>query len=188
MKTDNYPFCLFVGVDVSKAKLDFVVGNDSRVVTIANNPDQIATELIALIEQPQSTIVVVEATGGYERVLVNTLHQRDRTGRRQYLGGRATRTRPTQSNTDRQARWGGTHELRFRKIQRQTQNDRRTNVCAPRALHGNPSHDSIQPPHPKVLSTFTDQGQTQKTGLGCCHAKARDDSQHAGQKRRAMGR
>ena len=75
MKTEGYPFSLFVGVDVSKAKLDVVLGEDSPVVTIANTQEQIAAELIARIENPQSTIVVLEATGGYERVLVDTLHQ-----------------------------------------------------------------------------------------------------------------
>lgn len=75
MKTEDYPFTLFIGVDVSKAKLDIAVGDDPRVITIANSQQQIAAELIARIQHPRSTIVVLEATGGYERVLVDTLHQ-----------------------------------------------------------------------------------------------------------------
>ncbi len=75
MKTENYPFSLFVGVDVSSSKLDFVMGDDSRVVTIANDKEKIVAELIARIDQPAITLAVLEATGGYERELVKTLHQ-----------------------------------------------------------------------------------------------------------------
>jgi transposase len=70
-----YPFLQFVGVDVSKDKLDWACGDDSKARSIKNTPDQIVTQLIARITNPESTIVVMEASGGYEKLLVSTLHK-----------------------------------------------------------------------------------------------------------------
>ena len=75
MMKAHYPFSLFLGVDVSKAKLDFVFADDPHTRSIENTAEQIVGELIGRIEQPQSTIVVLEATGGYEERLVTLLHQ-----------------------------------------------------------------------------------------------------------------
>ncbi|MEE8308367.1 MAG: IS110 family transposase [Gammaproteobacteria bacterium] len=84
MKT-QYPFSQFVGVDVSKATLDFAfidgtlnngtLNNGKQSFSIGNTEEQIADELIGRIKTPQSTIVVMEATGGYEGRLVGLLHQ-----------------------------------------------------------------------------------------------------------------
>jgi len=41
-----------------------------------NCEEQIVNELIARLEHPESTLVVMEASGGYEDLLVNLLHQR----------------------------------------------------------------------------------------------------------------
>lgn len=71
MMKDQYS--QIVGVDVSKAKLD--IASEGEVVTIANAEEQIESELIARIQDPASTLVVMEATGGYEDRLVNTLHK-----------------------------------------------------------------------------------------------------------------
>lgn len=75
MTNDQYPFQYFVGVDVSKDKLDFVMPDDNHNYTIDNGPSAIAKELIARIDNPACTIVVMEATGGYEKPLIDALHQ-----------------------------------------------------------------------------------------------------------------
>ena len=75
MMKDAYPFSKFVGVDVSKAKLDFVLADDKSPRSIRNTEKQIVARLIGKIEHPETTIVVMEATGGYENRLVTLLHR-----------------------------------------------------------------------------------------------------------------
>jgi transposase len=74
---NEYPFSQFVGVDVSKATLDFVLADGKKAVSIKNTEKQIVDKLIGAITDPQSTIVVLEATGGYEDRLVTLLHQQN---------------------------------------------------------------------------------------------------------------
>ncbi len=45
--------------------------------SIDNTLQKIVTELIGRIQNPQATIAVMEATGGYEELLVGLLHQHD---------------------------------------------------------------------------------------------------------------
>lgn len=75
MTMNEYPFSQFVGVDVSKATLDFVLADGKKAVSIKNTEKQIVDKLIGAIADPSSTIVVLEATGGYEDRLVTLLHQ-----------------------------------------------------------------------------------------------------------------
>ena len=75
MTMNDYPFSQFVGVDISKATLDFVLADGEKSVSIKNIDEQIVSKLIRAITDPQSTIVVLEATGGYEKLLVTLLHQ-----------------------------------------------------------------------------------------------------------------
>jgi transposase len=70
-----YPFTQVVGVDVAKGTLDFFSTEEEQPVSIKNTQDQIVSKLIARIKHPQSTIVVMEATGGYESLLVTLLHR-----------------------------------------------------------------------------------------------------------------
>lgn len=75
MMKDQYPFSQFVGVDVSKATLDFAFADSKKTLSIDNAQKQVVSKLIGRIENPESTIVVMEATGGYEELLVTLLHQ-----------------------------------------------------------------------------------------------------------------
>ena len=75
MNTLSYAFSRFVGIDVSKGTLD-IANADNRSATIGNTKKEINIWLNALIEAP-TTIVVLEATGGYESLLVKLLHQRN---------------------------------------------------------------------------------------------------------------
>ena len=65
-------FTQIVGIDVSKAKLDIADSQSKSVVQRAND-DQGIQELLSELPAPPSCLVVVEATGGYERNLVLTL-------------------------------------------------------------------------------------------------------------------
>jgi transposase len=70
MKENRYPFSQFIGVDVSKAKLDFTFVDSTETVKIDNTAEQIVDHLIGRINDSRATIIVMEATGGYENLLV----------------------------------------------------------------------------------------------------------------------
>lgn len=75
MKKPSSPFSVFVGVDVSKGQLDFAFADGQETWSIDNAEPQIVAELIGRIKNPPQTLVVMEATGGYEELLVKRLHQ-----------------------------------------------------------------------------------------------------------------
>ena len=66
-------FSCFVGVDVSKAKLDVAFAS-GETTAIDYTREAILNELVARIDR-ESTMVVMEATGGYEEQLVTLLHE-----------------------------------------------------------------------------------------------------------------
>lgn len=63
---------LIIGIDVAKDKLDLARSDDPAMVTCANDADDIAT-LVPRLSHDQPALIVVEATGGYERPLVAAL-------------------------------------------------------------------------------------------------------------------
>ncbi len=77
MMKNSEMFSKFLGVDVSKAKLDFAFADNKQTFVIENSDQKIIDELIGRIEDRKSTIVVMEATGGYENRLVTQLHEHD---------------------------------------------------------------------------------------------------------------
>jgi transposase len=62
----------FVGVDVSKAHLDVAVLPERRHCRASNDQDGL-TELLAWLPDCASTLIVFEATGGYQTLAVATL-------------------------------------------------------------------------------------------------------------------
>ena len=66
-------FNRIIGVDVSKDKLDFSKGSQGNPKTIANSSVAIKKLIDKIGRQRAETLVVVEATGGYERLLVESL-------------------------------------------------------------------------------------------------------------------
>lgn len=75
MEMTQIHFNSFIGFDVSKHKLDFAKGSQSKPETIDNNSTTIKKLIASLTDsQRRTTLVVVEATGGYERLLVESLH------------------------------------------------------------------------------------------------------------------
>jgi transposase len=63
---------LFVGVDVAKAQLDIAVRPTGERWVVANDDAGIAT-LVARLQAVQPTLIVFEATGGYQRAVVAAL-------------------------------------------------------------------------------------------------------------------
>jgi len=66
---------LAVGIDVSKDTLDLARSDSSHVATFANDPAGVAAvvDLLAAADAPAPAVIVVEATGGLERPLVDAL-------------------------------------------------------------------------------------------------------------------
>jgi transposase len=69
MATSNY-----VGIDVSKDRLDIAVLGEGRVWQVNNTQEGIA-QLVQQMQALQPELIVVEATGGYQRAVVETLFQ-----------------------------------------------------------------------------------------------------------------
>jgi len=63
---------LFIGIDVARSKLDLARSDQSEIVTGANDWEGIQ-QIVRLIQELQPALIVVEATGGIERVLVDVL-------------------------------------------------------------------------------------------------------------------
>ena len=65
-------FECFIGIDVAKAKLDVAFNASSKVHQVTNDP-QGHRELIQLLPKPGQCLIVLEATGVYERAIVLAL-------------------------------------------------------------------------------------------------------------------
>ena len=63
---------VFVGIDVAKAHLDVAVGSEATSERFANDEDGIA-KLIERLRSNQVALVVLEATGGYQRKVLAEL-------------------------------------------------------------------------------------------------------------------
>ena len=66
-------FNFVVGIDVSKDKLDVVRGSQGNPEMIENKASSIKELVTTVSELQQETLFVVEATGGYERLIVESL-------------------------------------------------------------------------------------------------------------------
>ncbi len=65
-----------IGIDISKNKIDVADNQDSTAKTVGNYTKEL-TQWINSIADKTVTIVVMEATGGYESLLVELLHKND---------------------------------------------------------------------------------------------------------------
>src|SRR5665213_133860 len=63
---------VFVGIDVSKDKLDVARSDSRQLVTVDNNEKGIG-QIIKLLKDASPACIVVEATGGFERLAVNVM-------------------------------------------------------------------------------------------------------------------
>lgn len=76
MNNTQSQFTTVIGIDISKNKIDVADNQNSTVKTVSNNNKEL-TQWINSIADKTVTIVVMEATGGYESLLVELLHKND---------------------------------------------------------------------------------------------------------------
>jgi transposase len=70
--TPNATDCIFAGIDVSKHKLDLAQTGTQQVAPFTNDPAGIS-QLVELLLKAPPKLIVVEATGGLERPLLEAL-------------------------------------------------------------------------------------------------------------------
>lgn len=76
--TDAHNDPLWVGIDIAKDKFDVHVRPLKKRYTFTNNPEGYEKLLIQLNALPTVQLIVVEASGGYERALVSSLIDADK--------------------------------------------------------------------------------------------------------------
>jgi transposase len=74
--TDSTPSSIFVGIDVAKDKLDLGRSDSDPILTVANNPAGIR-QIVDSLRSKKPAIIVVEATGGLERPVLDALLEAD---------------------------------------------------------------------------------------------------------------
>src|SRR5829696_8252175 len=62
----------YVGIDVSKDRLDVAILGQKQLEQVCNSPVGIK-ELVQWMQELQPALIVVEATGGYQRAVVEAL-------------------------------------------------------------------------------------------------------------------
>ncbi|NOQ78377.1 MAG: IS110 family transposase [Gammaproteobacteria bacterium] len=75
MEQNNYK--IYIGIDVSKAKLDIQYNDSGLLLTIENKPGDFKKLNSYLPKDKKSVLVILEATGGYETKVVKWLLSRN---------------------------------------------------------------------------------------------------------------
>ena len=70
---EHKTYKIYIGIDVSKAKLDIKYDNDSSVISIDNNKKSFKRLNSYIGKDKQQVLVLLEATGGYEKAIVKWL-------------------------------------------------------------------------------------------------------------------
>jgi len=74
LKLQKSNYQRYIGIDVAKARLDIDDSQQSIPKSISNDTVSIVEAIVRLIDAPESTLVVCEGTGGYERKLASAMH------------------------------------------------------------------------------------------------------------------
>ncbi|MCD0460365.1 IS110 family transposase [Roseiconus lacunae] len=74
MKLEKSNFERYIGVDVSKETLELSDSKGKIEGSIPNESQAIFGQLVAALDPNETTLVVCEGTGGYERKLVKAIH------------------------------------------------------------------------------------------------------------------
>lgn len=74
MTQDSYKF--YVGIDVSKNKLDVSISNNNSILQFENNENGFK-EFIKVLPTKKNTLIVLEATGGYEKQVANYFRKKE---------------------------------------------------------------------------------------------------------------
>lgn len=71
----DYVYKFHVGIDVSKTMLDVAVSSSNPLLQFSNSAEGLK-ELIKLLPRKKQTLIILEATGGYEKLVANYLRQK----------------------------------------------------------------------------------------------------------------
>jgi transposase len=71
----NKSYKVYVGIDVSKAKLDVSISGHASLLQFSNDETGLKA-LVKLIPSKKNSLVILEATGGYEKVCATYLRQK----------------------------------------------------------------------------------------------------------------
>jgi transposase len=71
----NNVYKFYIGIDVSKTKLDVAMSNNNLFLQISNDKTGFE-ELVKSLPSKKQTLIVLEATGGYEKIAANYLRQK----------------------------------------------------------------------------------------------------------------
>jgi len=74
MANNSYKF--YIGVDVSKAKLDIAISNSDSLLQTTNDRDGLKN-LVKRLPAKKRSLIVLEASGGYEKFAVNYLRRQN---------------------------------------------------------------------------------------------------------------
>lgn len=74
MKLQKSNFDRYIGVDVARASLEIDDSLQLIAKSIDNEAEVIVQIIVGSIDSPESTLVVCEGTGGYERKLAYAMH------------------------------------------------------------------------------------------------------------------
>lgn len=64
-----------IGIDVSKSKLDVAISNNPSIVQFSNDPEGLK-KLLKVLPAKKHSLIVLEATGGYEKSAAHFLRQK----------------------------------------------------------------------------------------------------------------
>src|SRR5688572_668211 len=65
----------YIGIDVSKTKLDLALSKNNSLLQFSNDQSGIK-ELVKIIPSKKHTLIILEASGGYEKRIANYLQQK----------------------------------------------------------------------------------------------------------------
>jgi transposase len=74
LKLQKSNYQRYIGVDVAKATLQIDDSQNAIPTSIENDADAIVRTIVQAIDSPETTLVICEGTGGYERKLVAAMH------------------------------------------------------------------------------------------------------------------
>ena len=133
----------FVGIDVAKAQLDMALRPTGERWAVANADPGIAA-LVARLQAVPPTLIVLEATGGYQRAVVAALAAAGLLGA--FCGGRAPDTSaPARCPSRRAASAAGAAAATRRHADSGTEPPRECIAAAP-DRHSGPYHRAQHPP------------------------------------------
>jgi transposase len=72
----NVSYKFYIGIDVSKAKLDVSFSNNNSLLQFPNDENGLK-DLIKALPNKKKSLIILEATGGYERLAANFLRRKN---------------------------------------------------------------------------------------------------------------